>query len=209
MKVRSVNIGKKESVQWKGKLFHTGIFKAPIDEPIYLGTTDVDRDSVIDRKYHGGVDKACYMFSLEHYNHFKNLYSELDWNYGMFGENITVEGFNEKDVFIGNTYKVGSAKIQISEPRQPCSTLSMRFNSHQMMKDFIDFGHCGAYVRVIEEGEIQNGDTFELLEEPEDKFSIYNVFALYHSRIDPELRKRMLASSILTDVSKKELRKKI
>lgn len=208
MKVCTVNIGEKRTVIWRDKEYCTGIFKEPINRPIQLGKMDVVHDHVIDRKYHGGVNKACYLFSADHYDHFKNIYPNLKWNNGMFGENLTIMNFDEKQVYIGDTFKVGTAIIQISEPRLPCSTLAMRFDAHRIMKDFIEFGRCGAYVRVLEEGYISAGDIFELIEHPNDSFSVFDVFFSCHNSIEPNLRDRMLNSTLITENTKKELLKK-
>ena len=84
MTVSSVNIGERKPIDWKGQKVETGIFKYPVDVPICLGETDVENDAVVDRRFHGGVDKAVYAYSLEHYPFWKNLYPKLDWDYGMF-----------------------------------------------------------------------------------------------------------------------------
>jgi len=78
MKIQSTNIGKPTTIQWNGKQVQTGIYKHPTSEPIFLGSTDVLKDSVIDRKYHGGEFKACYLFSADTYSYWKKLYPNLD-----------------------------------------------------------------------------------------------------------------------------------
>ena len=98
MKVISTNISQPKTVIWKGKEVTTGIFKEPVSEPLLLEKTDVKGDHVIDRRYHGGEDKACYMYSADHYPFWKERYEHLEWNYGMFGENLTVEGLQETDI---------------------------------------------------------------------------------------------------------------
>ena len=94
MKVVSVNIGERKGVKYRGKTVQTGVFKKPVTHPIILGKFDVEGDAVIDRRYHGGEFKACYLYSADHYEFWKNKYPDLEWEYGMFGENITVEGLN-------------------------------------------------------------------------------------------------------------------
>lgn len=194
MKVASVNIGEKKTVNWHGKKFTTGIFKKPIRSSIFLGETDVRNDVVHDRKYHGGIDKACYIYSAEHYSYWKKLYPHLEWHFGMFGENLTVEGLNEKNIHIGDIYQLGDAIVQISEPRQPCSTLNMRFDDNKMVKKFSQFGHCGAYLRVLKVGEVQAGDEFLLKEQVHTPFSMYEVYgALYKNGTTSERVAQMIA----------------
>ena len=95
MKVVSVNIGEKRTVNYKGKIVETGIFKSPVETPIFLGETGVETDAVIDRRYHGGIDKAVYAYSQNHYAYWKKIYPELDWKFGMFGENLTISNLEE------------------------------------------------------------------------------------------------------------------
>lgn len=208
MKVRSINLGKKQTVHWRNKDYTTGIFKRPVNEPIYLGDEDVENDAVIDRKYHGGQDKACYIFGENHYAYWQKKYPDLDWNYGMFGENITLSNFDEKEVSIGDIYQLGNAVVQISEIREPCSTFSMRFQSFNLMKEFIDYGHCGAYLRIIENGDVDRNDSMILLEKAENSFSVFDVFKYTFTKENEGIKKRMLASNILTEVTKNSLRKK-
>lgn len=186
MKIVSTNIGERKTVTWKLKRYTTGIYKYPVSEGIYLGKGDVVKDIVHDRKHHGGVDKACYLFSEEQYPFWKNLYAHLDWNFGMFGENLTVQGFDEKMVSIGDKFKIGDALVQISEPRQPCSNLNLRFTSSKLVKQFVQHGYCGAYLRVLEEGKVNVGDTVELVERAADQLSLFEIFQLlYDRKADP------------------------
>ena len=95
MIVKSVNIGAKRTIDYKGKIVETGIFKFPVKQAIFLGEEDVEKDAVIDRKYHGGIEQAVYGYSENHYEYWKKLYPKLDWQYGMFGENLTISNLEE------------------------------------------------------------------------------------------------------------------
>jgi len=81
MQILSANLGEPTSFLWNGKQERTGIFKYPVQESLFLGTTDVKKDSVIDRKHHAGINKACYLFSAEQYPYWKKLYPQLRWNW--------------------------------------------------------------------------------------------------------------------------------
>ena len=85
MKIVSVNLGERKTVPWKNKFVETGIFKFPVDQPVYLDVHDVKKDAIVDRKYHGGIDKAVYGYGAQHYGFWKKLYPHLEWSYGMFG----------------------------------------------------------------------------------------------------------------------------
>ena len=79
MKVLSVNIGEKQTVKWRGKSVETGIYKYPVVDSIRLESEDVVGDAVIDRRYHGGVDKACYLYSADHYEYWKTSFPSADY----------------------------------------------------------------------------------------------------------------------------------
>lgn len=182
MKIISTNIAKPTTFIWNKKEVTTGIFKKPIDKPIYLGKANVKGDEVSDRKVHGGEFKACYLFSKNQYPYWKNLYPNLEWSYGMLGENLTVEGLDETQLQIGDIYKVGNALVQITQPREPCFKFGVKFNSQDVLKQFIEHGYSGTYVRVLEEGSVKNDDTFQLVEQAKDSISIWQFFKLLYSK---------------------------
>ncbi|WP_047547925.1 MOSC domain-containing protein [Psychroserpens sp. Hel_I_66] len=181
MQIISTNIAKPTTFIWNGKKETTGIYKKPVDAPIFLGNETVKGDEVSDRKHHGGEFKACYLFSADHYPYWQNLYPNLDWTYGMLGENLTIKGLNEKELFIGDIFKVGKALVQITIPREPCYKFAVKFDSNRVLKQFIDHGFPGTYVKVLEEGEVSNGDTFELVEKAEERISVWDFFKLLFS----------------------------
>jgi MOSC domain-containing protein YiiM len=182
MKVISTNIGQPTKFIWHGKEVITGIYKKPTDVPIYLGNEEVRGDEVSDRNVHGGEFKACYLFSLKQYPYWQNLYPNLDWTYGMLGENLTVENLDEKELFIGDLYKLGKAIVQITIPREPCFKFAYKFGTEAVLQQFLDHGYSGTYVRVIEKGEVKTGDTFELLERSKNSISIFQLFELLYAK---------------------------
>ena len=188
MKIISTNLGKPKTIQWKGKEVKTGIFKYSVNEPIYLHFDDVVNDHVMDRRYHGGVDKACYLYSANHYSHWQKLYPDLEMPWGMFGENLTVKGLHEAEVNIGDIFKIGDTVVQAAQPRQPCFKLEFRFNDQEIVRKFVDSGFSGVYVRVLENGFVKSGDSIELLER-KNAVSIQKVYEfIYASEFDPEIK---------------------
>ena len=209
MKVISTNIGNPTTIVWQGKEQQTGIYKYPVEGSILLESTDVKGDHVIDRKYHGGELKACYIYSADHYAFWKEKYPNLDWTYGMFGENLTIEGLDEKDILIGDIYQLGEAKVQVTQPRQPCFKLGIRFNDQSVIKAFCDTTFSGVYLAVLENGTVKPGDKMELIEKAENSVSIADVFSLmFHSPIDTELAKKALENNILPTNCKDSIRNK-
>ncbi|WP_406683392.1 MOSC domain-containing protein [Seonamhaeicola sp. MEBiC1930] len=178
MKIISTNIAKPKTIIWNGNKVVTGIYKTPTNQSIFLGKSDVKGDEITDRKNHGGEFKACYIFSENQYSYWKNLYPDLDWKWGMFGENITVSGLNENEIFIGDIYKVGNALVQVTQPREPCFKLGYKFGNQNVLKQFIAHGFPGTYVRIIEEGYVKSGDEFKLVERPEKSLTTAQLFKL-------------------------------
>ena len=208
MKVIATNLGKKKLVSWRGKEVATGIFKNPVEQPLELGKETVDSDVIADRKVHGGIDKACYLFSAEHYPYWKGLYPKLHWNWGMFGENLTVEGMNEDSIQIGDMYEIGTALVEVSQPREPCYKLGIRFGSQKILKQFIEHAYPGTYVRVIREGRVSKGDILKLVSRPKTSISVRELFNLYYARNkNADLVRRALASNALPEKKRIKLSK--
>lgn len=178
MKIISTNIGKPTEFIWNGKKETTGIFKTPTTDPIYLTKNDVLKDEVSNRLNHGGYYKACYIFSADHYPYWKELYPNLNWTWGMFGENLTLTNFNEKEVYLGDVYKVGEAIVQVSQYREPCYKFGYKFGTQNVLKQFIQYGFGGTYLSILKEGFVKVNDEFELIERSERRVSVYDLFKL-------------------------------
>jgi len=179
MKVISVNIGERKQVQWGKKTIETGIYKYPVDSSIFLDKEDVQGDSVVDRKHHGGVLQAVYAYGEQHYEYFKALYPNQDWDYGMFGENITISNLEETEIHVGSIYQLGEAKIEVTKPRQPCYKLGIRFNNQKIVKDFWHSTKSGLYFKILETGNVSKGDELILLE---NKPKNNTIAELYQSK---------------------------
>ena len=208
MKVISTNIGKPTTIHWNGKEEQTGIFKYPTNEALYLGKTDVTKDTVIDRKHHAGINKACYLFSLDHYPYWKKMYPKLKWDWGMFGENLTIEGLNEAEIRIGDIFKIGNALIQVSQPREPCYKLGVRFGTQEILRQFIDHGFPGTYVRILEEGEVKTHDELILVEKSENTLTVKQFYELlYVKEKDLEIVKLAINNPSLPEYKRAQLNK--
>lgn len=163
MKVVSTNIGEQQEIVYKNKTVTTGIFKYPVDAPIFLDKEEVRGDEISDRKYHGGILQAVYGYSLNHYNFWKPKFPNLDWKYGMFGENLTITDLDETKIHVGDTFKVGEAIIEATVQRNPCYKLGIRFNDMKIVKQFWNTTFCGVYFKVLQTGFVKNGDALELI----------------------------------------------
>lgn len=209
MIVKSVNIGQLKKVKWRGNFVETGIFKTTVDS-IILEKEDVIDDCVIDRRYHGGIDKACYLYSANHYQFWADLYPELTLNDGFFGENITINGLDESKIMIGDIYRIGGATIQVTQPRKPCYKLGIVFNTQKVLKQFINADYPGVYVKVLEGNLIKQGDSMELIERMHNSVSLLEVWhLLYDKTIDTDFIEEVLNIPFLADACKRSLQKRL
>lgn len=176
MKVISVNLGERKQIQWRKKTIETGIFKYPVNTPIFLDKEDVKGDNVVDRKFHGGINQAVYAYGEQHYEYWKNLYPNLDWNYGMFGENLTITNLDETKIHVGSVYKLGKAKIEVTKPREPCFKLGVRFNNPKVIKQFWHSTMSGIYFKILETGFVSKNDKLVLLNKATNNSTIADVY---------------------------------
>ncbi len=208
MQVISTNLGTSTTFLWNGKEEQTGIFKKPVSQALFLNTNDVSNDIVIDRVHHAGINKACYLFASDNYPYWKELYPELDWDWGMFGENLTIEGLDESTMRVGNIYKLGTALVQVSQPREPCYKLGIRFGTQDVLRQFIDHNKPGTYVRILEEGEVKTGDRLELVEQSENTLTTQQFYELMFMREKPKELLALFMSNPSVPKYKKERFKK-
>jgi MOSC domain-containing protein YiiM len=206
MKIISTNIAKPHFVTIKGKQQRTGIFKKPTKQPIYLEKETVKGDEVSNRKVHGGEFKACYLFSADNYPYWKSIYPNIEWHYGMLGENLTVKGLDETKIHIGDIYKVGKALVQITQPREPCNTFAAKMGTPAILKQFIAHGKPGTYVRVLEEGFVTTNDTFKLIEKAKSSLTTSDFFnLLFANEKNQEHLKRAIVNNALPERKKAKL----
>ena len=177
MQIISTNIGRIREVSWRGQKITTGIFKEPVNEPLFLGKMGINKDEVADLKHHGGSDKACYLYSADCYPYWKKRFPGQDLNWGIFGENLTVEGLDEGTIKIGEVYTIGKTVVQVSQPRLPCYKLGIRFESEKIVKQFLDSPYPGVYLRVIEEGYVKKGDKMELFKSNDPGMTVRDVYS--------------------------------
>jgi MOSC domain-containing protein YiiM len=163
--LRSVNAAEFRLLQMRGRAVKTGIFKRPVEGRVGVGMEGLDGDHVADRRFHGGVDKALYAYGTEDYAWWA---AELgrDWEPGLFGENLTVEGVDPSHAEIGERWRIGTAVLEVSEPREPCAKLATKLGERGFVKRFAQALRFGAYMRVPEPGELAAGDAIEIVERP-------------------------------------------
>ncbi len=175
----SVNVGLPRQVTWKGKAVTTGIFKEPVAGPVHLRRHNLEGDGQADLSVHGGPTKAIYVYPTQHYDYWRRVLEDTELAWGAFGENFTVEGVHEDTVHIGDEFRVGSARLVVTEPRMPCSKLGVRFGRADMVKRFLKSQRTGFYFGVVDEGVVQVGDHLERVAEHPDRLRVADVTRLY------------------------------
>ncbi len=206
MLIKLLNIGLPKKELFYGKEFITGMCKKPVTIPLILTHLGFDGDGVGDLKHHGGSDKAVCVYVIDYYEYWEKMLGRKMPN-AAFGENFSVTDMNEDSVCIGDLYRVGTAMVQVSQPRQPCSTLAARYGRDDFVKLVVDSGRTGFYLRVLEKGRVKAGDSLLLIEQDPCRVSIAFANRIYHhDRKNREGIEKVLAVSALSESWQKSFR---
>jgi MOSC domain-containing protein YiiM len=150
--------------------------------------------------------KAVYSYAVEHYAFWQEQLPETDFEYGIFGENLTTEGLFEEAVYLGDQFRIGSVVLQVTQPRMPCYKLGIRFQRSDMVRRFWQSGRSGIYFSVVTEGDLAAGDLIERVAHDVDSISVADVVRLYRGdEKNEELFERALRAP-LSGSWKQELR---
>lgn len=179
LQVLSVNVGLPRAVVWKGRTVVTGIFKDPVAGRVVIRRLNLEGDRQADLTVHGGPDKAVYAYPAEYYAFWHEQFPEMELPWGMFGENLTIEGLLDENVHIGDSFQVGSAHLMVTQPRLPCYKLGLKFGRDDILKRFLRSGLTGFYFKVIKEGEVAAGDPIRLLHHDENEVKVADITRLY------------------------------
>lgn len=160
----------------------SGFVKTTVDGPVEVRPLGLRGDAQADLTVHGGPDKAVYFYPAEHYprwsrdvpRHISMLVA------GAFGENVTTEGLDEDFMAIGDVLRIGSAEMQVTQPRQPCFKLALRFDDSGLGRLMMQTGRTGWYARVITPGVLAAGDEIRVVRRPNPSWTIsrFNRFIL-------------------------------
>jgi MOSC domain-containing protein YiiM len=169
----------------------TAIFKEPVEGRVMVRQLNLDGDRQADLTVHGGPQKAIYAYPSEHYSFWRMEFPGMDLPWGMFGENLTIEGLHEEATRIGDRFRVGGAVLMATQPRIPCYKLAVKFGRDDILKRFLQSGRSGVYFSVVEEGFVQAGDAVERIHQDESGVTVSDINKLYASRRDdaPLLRR--------------------
>lgn len=180
----------------------SAIHKVPADRPMRATRTGFDGDSQADLKHHGGQEKAIHHYPFDHYAGWRDEIgaAQVLEQAGAFGENLSTSGWTEKDVAVGDVFRLGTATLQVSQGRQPCWKLNARFQVEDMASRVQTSGRTGWYYRVLEEGEVSPDAMLERIDRVSPEWTIERVWrALYVERHNRELLQSLASLSTLAE----------
>ncbi len=139
----------------------TAIWKEPVAGRVAVRRHNLDGDRQADLVNHGGPDKAVYAYTREDLAWWAGELGR-DVPVGAFGENLTIAGLDAAGVVVGEVWSIGSARLQVAQPRIPCFKLGIRFADRSLPRRFAAAGRPGIYLRVLTEGELGAGDAIDV-----------------------------------------------
>jgi MOSC domain-containing protein YiiM len=180
----------------------SAIWKTPVEGPVAFGGVNVDGDDQADRRVHGGRDKAVYAYAIEDYEWWASSTGPLAP--GTFGENLTTSGIDLRACSIGDRWHVGTAILEVSQPRQPCFKLGIRMSDDGFPDRFADAGRPGTYLRIMDAGHVAPGDVIDM--EAADQPAI-RIGALAEKELAPDLLRQIVADLRVPDSWKRAARR--
>jgi len=176
----AVNVGLPREHDWHGRVVRTGVWKEPVVGRRLVRRLNIDGDGQGDLKGHGGEHRAVLVYQLESYRYWERELGRPQFGSGQFGENFTVEGLADRDVFIGDRYRIGQALFEVSQPRVTCYRLGLRMDEPRMAALLVSSGRPGFYFRVLEEGQVGAGDDIVKVTDGPERMSVAEVNALLY-----------------------------
>lgn len=208
-KIHNLAVGTPKTLKYgKGKEMQTAIDKQTIQR-VFLSKEGFHGDQVADLKHHGGPDRAVCIYPAEHYLVWEDEFQK-PLPPTMFGENLTVSGMLERDVYIGDIFRIGEAVVQVTQGRVPCHTIDRRLEMTPLMKRLVKTGFTGYMCRVLEEGEVRADSEIELIESHPEQISVlYANEVNFHRPKDSEGIKKVLKVDALAEEWQKHFKKRL
>jgi len=167
----------------------SGFVKTARQGAVAVNLLGLEGDQQADLTVHGGPEKAVYAYAASHYPAWAAQFPGLAASFtgGAMGENLTVAGLDESDICVGDVHAIGSALLQVCQPRQPCFKFALRHNNKYLPKAMVKNGFSGWYYRVLQTGTLQAGDTVALHDRPNPDFPFTRLIEIvYHNRATGE-----------------------
>jgi MOSC domain-containing protein YiiM len=186
----SVNVGTPRQISTRrGRPMISAIVKEPVEGRVRVEGVNIAGDEQADRTVHGGPDKAVYAYAREDTDWWEEI-SGAELPNGVFGENLTTEGVDVSGAIIGERWRIGTVELEVCQPRLPCSKLGTRFGDMRMVKAFARASRPGAYMRIVTEGDLRQGDEITIVSRPDHGVTLAMT-------ADAMLKDRSLAGKVL------------
>ncbi len=182
-RVISVNVSDVRTVEYRGTSIPTGIFKKPVAERLAVAGINVRGDAQADRSVHGGPTRAVYAYAEEDYAWWSDTLGRA-LPAGTFGENLTLAGIDVTRALVGERWRVGTTTFAVTSPRVPCFKLAMVMDDPTFVKRFAKALRPGAYLAIVEPGEIGAGDVAEIVARPEHTLTLEKMTDIYFNHRD-------------------------
>ncbi len=195
----ALSVGLPREHAWRGRSVWTGVWKGPVAGRRMVRRLNIEGDGQGDLKGHGGEQRAVLVYQLDSYRHWERELGRSEFSFGQFGENFTVDGLSDREVCIGDRYRIGEALFEVSQPRVTCYRLGMRMEEARMAALLVAHGRPGFYFRVLEEGRVGAGDEIIKIADGPERMTVAEIDALLylpgHPRMDLERALRIPALS--------------
>ena len=171
----------------RGRERMTGIFKEPVDGPVEISGASIGDDVQMDKRHHGGTYKAVYVYAIEDYEWWERELGHA-MGPGTFGDNVTTRGLAVNAALIGERWRLGTALVEVTDPRTPCSTLRSRMGQPGFVKRFAAAERFGAYCRIVSEGVVSAGDSVAVVSRPDHGVTIVDVARAHYSKDQADMK---------------------
>jgi ferredoxin-NADP reductase/MOSC domain-containing protein YiiM len=176
----SVNVGLPREIAWHGKTVYTSVWKAPLQGRRLVRRLNVDGDAQGDLHGHGGEHRAVFVYQMGSYHYWERELKRGNFTFGQFGENFTVEGLADSEVCVGDRYRIGTALFEVTQPRVTCYRVGMRMDEPRMAALLVAHQRPGFYFRVLEEGEVGDGDEIVRVAQGPERMTVAAINALLY-----------------------------
>jgi MOSC domain-containing protein YiiM len=189
IRIHTLSIGQPHTHTDARGAWRSAIYRAPVNGPVRLELRGLIGDQVADTANHGRPDQAVCCHPLVHYGYWNNAYDLNDparqLGPGSVGENWTLSDMTEEDVCVGDSFEVGSARVQVAGPRYPCTKQERKVGLPGFLRQTMETLRTGFYLRVLTPGMVQAGDSWALVARPYPAFTIQRINACGHRDFDP------------------------
>jgi MOSC domain-containing protein YiiM len=180
MRIISLNVGLPSAQLYEDRKVITAGAKKPVSRAV-LRFVNFDGDLQADQVNHGGLEKAVCVYPFDHYPYWSRQLAR-DLQPGAFSENLTVSGAIETEVCVGDVFRIGEARVQVSQPRMPCAKVAGKNGSTMLPKLMANVGYTGFYMRVLSEGLVAAGDGFDLIRAHPERITIADVNSIIYEK---------------------------